>query len=166
MKKGEKWKQRLFCSQPSQRQLREAAPHTRAAGLGRTAQLPPENLTQHPGTATESICALTQVILFTMLSRCVLRPQKSLKAGKGVTLSVKLDVIKHIWYELVGYILGLGNVKIFLFKLMVIASSLYDILAYKRFHRKSLLLDSGGVLYVSWTLTSVYLGINKKYLIW
>lgn len=61
-----------------------------------TAQLPPENLTQHPGTATESICALTQVILFTMLSRCVLRPQKSLKAGKGVTLSVKLDVIKHI----------------------------------------------------------------------
>ena len=35
------------------------------------------------------------------------------KAHKGVMLSVKLDVIKYIWYELVDDFLGLGSFKNF-----------------------------------------------------
>lgn len=38
---------------------------------------------------------------------------------------------------------GLGMLKIFLYKLVVIASSLYSILAYERFHKKALFQITG-----------------------
>ena len=56
-------------------------------------------------------------------------------------LRVKLDVIKHIWHDLVGYIGGLGTLKNFSI-LMVIISLFYIISAYERFHRNPLLSDS------------------------
>ena len=39
--------------------------------------------------------------------------EKPKRACKCVMLSIKLDVIKHIWYELVDYLLGLGMLQIF-----------------------------------------------------
>ena len=46
---------------------------------------------------------------------------------------------------------GSGNAhKFFPYKLMVIASSLYAISAYERFYRNTLLLESGGNLYLLW----------------
>lgn len=35
---------------------------------------------------------------------CPAVSEKSERAHKGITLSVKLDIIKHIWYNLVGYL--------------------------------------------------------------
>ena len=62
---------------------------------------------------------------------------------KVSVLHVKLDIIRHIWHDLVGYIWGLGTLKIFSI-LMVIISLFYIISAYERFHRNPLLLDSRG----------------------
>lgn len=39
--------------------------------------------------------------------------RKRKRASKGVMLRIKLDVIKHVWYDFVGYFLGLGTLKIF-----------------------------------------------------
>jgi len=46
-----------------------------------------------------------------------------------------------------SYVLGLGTLKFFSSKFMVIVSSLYVILAYERFHRNALLSDSRKNLY-------------------
>ena len=59
-----------------------------------------------------------------LLARCVLRYHKSLRSYFG----------------------GLGTLNIFPYKLMVIASSLYTISAYKRFHGMRCCPDSGGNL--------------------
>lgn len=61
-------------------------------------------------------------------------------------LSVKLDVMKWIWYDLVGYFWVWELLKIFLYKLAVIASLLYATSAFKSFHKNALLLGSGGNL--------------------
>lgn len=39
--------------------------------------------------------------------------EKPKRARKDVTLSIKLDVIKRIWHNLVGYLGGLGMLKEF-----------------------------------------------------
>lgn len=39
--------------------------------------------------------------------------EKPKKAHNGVKVSVKLDIIRCIWYELVGYFEGLGTLKKF-----------------------------------------------------
>lgn len=62
--------------------------------------------------------------------------EKPKKAGKVVTLSVKLNII----------VLVLVN-KINTYKSMVTAALLYAISVYERFHRNTLLLDSRGNLY-------------------
>lgn len=56
----------------------------------------------------------TSIYSVHLLVRCALRNQKSpWELIKGVTLSTKLDVIKHTWYNLVGYILDLGTLNTF-----------------------------------------------------
>lgn len=47
-----------------------------------------------------------------------------------------------IWYDLEGYYLDFGMLKIFPYILMVIVPSHYAILANKSFHRNTLLSDS------------------------
>lgn len=75
---------------------------------------------------------------------------------KGVMLSVKLDIIKHIWYEQLGYFLDLGPLKIFS-TLMITASSLYTISTYERFHRNAPLLVSRENLYMKTDRTGTFL---------
>lgn len=58
---------------------------------------------------------------------------KPKRARKSVMLRVKLGAIKHIWYDLIGYFLGLRTSKNFPYKVMVVASLLYAIAAYKSF---------------------------------
>lgn len=85
----------------------------------------PWNYTQHQdGIALNCVHErLLYLELFrTLLARCVLRPQKCLR----------------------GYFLGLGTLKKFSYKLMVIASSLRIISAYEKFHRDILLSNRGG----------------------
>lgn len=48
-------------------------------------------------------------------------PGKSKRAHKGVMLSIKPDIIKHMWDNLVGYSWGLGTLKNISYKLTVIA---------------------------------------------
>ena len=59
-------------------------------------------------------------------------------------------VCEHLYFILTYFgrlFLGSGNTqKIFPYKLLVVASSLYAISAYEGFHRKALLSDSGGNL--------------------
>lgn len=52
------------------------------------------------------------------------------------------------------WILDLGTLKIFPYKLMVIMSSFYAILAYENVHKNSLLSDNGGYLYPCKFLTT------------
>lgn len=73
--------------------------------------------------------------------------EKLKKVRKGVALIIKLDVIKCIWYDLVGYLGGLGILEKFPYKLMVTVSLLYAILTSERFHRNTLLVHSRGNLY-------------------
>lgn len=63
---------------------------------------------------------------------CIKVLEKLKRAYEGITLSLKLNVIKDIRYDLVGFILGLGTWKFFSYKLMVIASSLDTISACKK----------------------------------
>lgn len=68
---------------------------------------------------------------------------------KGITLSVKLDVIKlsilvnKIQTLCMCRILGLGTSKIFPYKWMVTASLLFAVSAYDRFHTNTVLSDEG-----------------------
>lgn len=38
-------------------------------------------------------------------------PERPKRVHEGVSLGVKRDVIKHIWYDLVGNFGGLGTLK-------------------------------------------------------
>lgn len=78
---------------------------------------------------------------------CLKVSEKAKRAHKGVTLYVKLDVIKCIWYNLVGYFMGMCK-NIFFYKLVVIAFSLYNILVYERFQKNTLLSSSRENLYI------------------
>lgn len=64
------------------------------------------------------LCPLANVLYFNLLcssvsQMCPKFSEKPKSACKGVTLSVKLDVIKHIWYDLLGNFVGLETLKIF-----------------------------------------------------
>lgn len=47
---------------------------------------------------------------------CPKLSEKPKRSYKNVTFSVNMDVIKHIWYDFVGYFLGLEMLKIFQYK--------------------------------------------------
>lgn len=56
--------------------------------------------------------------------------EKPKGAPKGVSLNIKLDVIKHIWHDFGRSFFGVWEIsKLFPYKLMGIAVSLYAISA-------------------------------------
>lgn len=56
---------------------------------------------------------LISIYFVHQLARCILRYQKSLRDRTGITLSVKLDTIKHISYDSVGVQGTMGMIRVF-----------------------------------------------------
>lgn len=104
-KKGEQLKESPVpvLQQPSQR-LRPRAPSQNHMGTSQPPASEPRLCLGASGLCLHWLC----VSFSKMGPRESERPERALE---GVMLSVKQDIIKHIWYDLVGNFGGLGTFK-------------------------------------------------------